>query len=67
MTELREYLPLIIPLIIVQFSLLGYTLFHIFTHKTYKRGNRMLWLIIVLVLMNFIGPILYLIFGKEEE
>ena len=67
MTELREYLPLIIPLIIVQFSLLGYTLFHIFTHKTYNRGNRMLWLIIVLVLMNFIGPILYLIFGKEEE
>ncbi|MBP5362911.1 MAG: PLDc N-terminal domain-containing protein [Ruminococcus sp.] len=67
MTELREYLPLIIPLIIVQFSLLGYTLFHIITHKTYKRGNRMLWLIIVLVLMNFIGPILYLIFGKEEE
>ena len=67
MTELREYLPLIIPLIIVQFSLLGYTLFHILTHNTYKRGNRVLWLIIVLVLMNFIGPILYLIFGKEEE
>lgn len=67
MTEIREYLPLIIPLIIVQFSLLGYSLFHILTHKTYKRGSRAIWLVIVLVFMNFIGPILYLILGREEE
>lgn len=66
-TELREFLPLLIPLVIAEFSLLGYTLFHIFSHKTYKHGNRAIWLVIVLLGMNFIGPILYLIIGREEE
>lgn len=66
MNEIMEILPFLIPLVIVQFSLLGYTLYHILTHKTYKRGNRTMWLIITLVFMNFVGPILYFIFGKEE-
>lgn len=65
--EIRGYLPLLIPLIIVQFSLLGYTIHHILTHDTYKHGNRTLWIILSLVGMNFWGPILYLVIGKEEE
>ena len=65
--NLTEYLPFLIPLIIAQFALLGYTLYHIFTHNTYKRGNRTVWLIITLVFMNFVGPILYFILGKEDN
>lgn len=64
--NIMEFLPFLIPLIIAQFSLLAYTLYHIFTHKTYKRGNRTMWVIIVLVLMNYVGPILYFLFGKED-
>lgn len=66
-TEIREFLPLLIPLVIAEFSLLGYTLYHILSHKTYKHGNRAIWLVVVLLGMNFIGPILYLIIGREEE
>lgn len=66
MDQIMEMLPFLIPLVIVQFSLLGYTLYHILTHKNYKRGNRTMWLIITIVLMNFVGPIIYFIFGKEE-
>lgn len=66
MDQLMEFLPFLIPLVIVQFGLLGYTLYHILTHKTYKRGNRTLWLVVVLVLMNFVGPILYFLLGKED-
>ena len=66
MNEIKEFLPFLIPLVIVQFVLLFYTLRHILTHNHYKRGNRTLWLIIVLVGMNYIGPILYFVFGKEE-
>lgn len=61
-----EFLPFLIPIVIVEFALLGYTLYHILTHNTYKRGNRTLWLVIVIVFMNFVGPILYFLFGKEE-
>ena len=64
--NIREFLPFLIPLIIAQFALLGYTLHHIFTHNTYKRWDRKTWLIITIVLMNFVGPILYFVFGKED-
>ena len=66
MDKLMEFLPFLIPLILLQFALLAYTLHHILTHNSYKHGNRALWLLISLVLMNYVGPILYFIFGKEE-
>ena len=66
LNQLLEFLPFMIPLIIAEFALFGYTLYHILTHKTYKRGSRALWLVITIVFMNFIGPILYFILGKED-
>jgi hypothetical protein len=66
MEQIMEFLPFLIPLVIVQFGLLGYALYHILTHKSYKRGNRALWLIITIVFMNYVGPILYLLLGKED-
>ena len=66
MENINELLPFLIPLIIAQFALLGYTLHHILTHKTYKRGTRGLWLVITLVLMQFGGPALYFLLGKED-
>ncbi len=64
--KIMEFLPFLIPLVIAEFALLGYTLHHILTHKNYKRGNRTLWLIITIVLMNFVGPIMYFLLGKED-
>ena len=66
MPDIKEYLPFIIPLIIAEFALLAFTLRHILTHKTYKRGNRALWLVVAIVGMEFIGPILYVLLGKED-
>lgn len=66
MKELMEFLPFLIPLIIAQIALLGYTLYHILSHKNYKRGNRTLWVIVAIVGMEFIGPILYFLLGKED-
>ena len=66
MDKIMEFLPFLIPLAIVLFILLGYTLYHILTHKNYKRGNRTLWLVIAIIGMEFIGPILYFLLGKED-
>ncbi len=66
MSEIQEYLPLLIPIIIVEMALLIYTIYHILTHSNYKYGNRVLWLIISIVGMEFIGPILYFVLGKED-
>ncbi len=67
MENLTEFLPFLIPLAIAQFALLGYTLYHIATHDHYKRGSRTLWIVIAVVGMEFIGPILYFLLGKEED
>lgn len=66
MNELMEYLPFLIPLAVAEFALFGYTLYHILTHKHYKRGNRTLWLIVAIAGMNFIGPVLYFLLGRED-
>ncbi len=66
MDKLTEYLPFLIPVVVVQLALLGYALWHILTHNSYKRGNRTLWLIVTLIFLNFIGPILYLALGRED-
>ena len=63
---LTDLLPFLIPLVLVQFGLLGYTIHHILKHDTYKRGSRALWLVVAIVGMQFIGPILYFILGKED-
>ena len=66
MDEIMEFLPFLIPLVVAEFALFGYTLYHILTHNTYKRGNRALWLVLSIVFMNFVGPILYFVLGKED-
>ncbi|MCM1118621.1 MAG: PLDc N-terminal domain-containing protein [bacterium] len=67
MPDIGEMLPFLIPLVAVQFALLGYTLYHILTHQTYKRGSRGLWIAVVLIGMQFIGPILYFLLGREDR
>ena len=64
--NITELLPFLIPLQVVQLGLLAYTLYHILTHKTYKRGSRTMWLVVTIAMMNFVGPILYFLFGKED-
>ncbi len=66
MEAIKEILPFLIPIVVVEFVLLGVTLRHILTHQQYKRGSRGLWLIIVIIGMNFVGPILYFLLGKED-
>ncbi|MBR0146931.1 MAG: PLDc_N domain-containing protein [Eubacterium sp.] len=66
MGDLQEWLPFLIPLVIVQLVLMGIALRHVLTHERYKTGNRTLWIVIVL-LMGYIGPILYFTLGKTDE
>lgn len=67
MNNIKEILPFLIPVIIMELILLIFTLRHILTHNSYKCGNRTLWIIVSIVGMNLIGPILYFLIGKEDE
>ena len=67
MPDIKEMLSFLIPLAVVEIALLGYTLYHILTHKKYKHGSRGLWIAVVLIGMQFIGPILYFLLGREDN
>lgn len=65
MSSLQSMLPIIIPLAVTEVILTGAALFHILTHKNYKRGNRILW--VILSFINIIGPVVYFILGRSDE
>lgn len=66
MNTVKEFMPFLIPLVIAQLVLIIVTLRHILTHENYKRGNRTLWIVITIVGMQFWGPVLYFLLGKED-
>jgi hypothetical protein len=65
MEIIRPYLPLLIPLIVIELGLTVTALIHIFTHKTYRKGNRVLW--VILSFVQIIGPVLYFVIGRSDE
>ena len=64
--QLQEYLPVLLPLIILQLGLAVYTVVDVWRHPHYKRGSKLLWTLVG-ALLSFIGPILYFSLGKGEE
>lgn len=66
MGNLQEYLPFLIPLVVIQLGLMLASIVHILRHETYRFGNRVFW-IIVCLLVGIIGPVLYFTYGREEE
>ena len=66
MDNVREYLPIIIPLAVIQLGLMAAALVHVFRHKSYRVGNRALW-VVLSVALSIIGPVLYFCIGRDDE
>ncbi len=66
MESIMQYLPFLIPLALLQLALMLTALVHVLKHNKYRFGNRVLWIILV-VFLEFIGPILYFTVGRGEE
>lgn len=65
MEELQRYLPLIAPLLIIQLILIVIALVDLIRREEVKYLPKWGWALIIL-LINLIGPISYLIIGREE-
>jgi len=61
-----EYLPFLIPVIIIELALAITALVHVLKHPVYRFGNKVMWIVIVLI-VQIIGPIVYFVFGRGEE
>ena len=66
MDILRAYWPLLVPYIIAVYTLAIVALVHVLKHPHYRVGNKIAWILIVL-LVQILGPIAYFVFGKGEE
>jgi hypothetical protein len=63
---IRPYLPLLIPVIALQFILMIAALIDLFKEGTVTRGPRWVWALVI-VLGELLGPIAYFVFGRKEE
>ena len=66
MDVLQEYWVFLLPLAAIQVGLMVASLVHVLTHKNYRFGNRVLWVVLCLA-VSIIGPVLYFAVGKENE
>lgn len=66
MDTLMEFLPFLIPIIMIELVLALTALVHVLRHPVYRFGNRVMWIVIVL-LIQIIGPIVYFVFGRGED
>lgn len=66
MSIISEYLPVLLPVVAVELILMLTALIHVLRHPHYRFGSKAVWIIVV-VLVQIIGPILYFVFGKGEE
>ncbi len=64
-TILREYWMALLPLVLLQYGLAIFAAIHVAKHRHYRFGNIWIWLILVLF-VQFIGPILYFAVGRGE-
>lgn len=65
METLRPYIPFLIPILLLQLALITVALVDLFRRPS-TNGPKWLWVPII-VLINFIGPIIYFLVGRKEE
>jgi len=63
---IKEMLPFLIPLALLQIALMVIALVDLVRRKRVKGDSKILWAVLI-VFINIIGPIVYLLLGREEE
>jgi len=61
---LADYLPFLIPLILLQLALMVFALIDL-VRREKTRGPKWMWALVI-VLGEVLGPIIYLLVGREE-
>ena len=62
---LKDIFPFLIPLILIQLGLVVFALIDLIRREKI-RGPKWVWVLIILFL-NFLGPIVYFVIGREDE
>jgi hypothetical protein len=63
---LQNALPFLIPLFLIQIALIVIALIDLFKRENMKSSTRVMWLFVI-ILVNIIGPIIYLFAGRKDK
>ncbi len=63
--SLVRLLPLFIPLFVIEVGLMVIALLDIIKRERVRGDNKVVWILVV-VLIGVVGPIAYLLFGRQE-
>ena len=62
--QLKDYIPLLIPIIVIQLGLMIAALVDL-VRRPNANGPKWMWVLIIM-LVNIIGPIIYFVVGRKE-
>ena len=62
---LIKYIPYLIPVVVVQLILLVVALLDLLKREK-TRGPKWVWILVILF-VNLLGPIIYFVFGRDNE
>ena len=65
MELIKQYLPLLIPVVLIELGLMIAALVDLI-RRAQTRGPKWVWALVI-VLINFIGPIIYFVAGRKDE
>ena len=64
MENINSLIPFLIPIVMLQLGLMVFTLVDLM-HRERTKGPKWVWALII-IFVNLIGPIVYLVAGREE-
>ena len=62
---LKDALPFLIPLAVIELGLMAFALVDLARRQVVKGGRKWPW-VLVIVLLGIMGPIFYLLVGREQ-
>ena len=65
MSQIQEYLPFLIPVIVIQLVLMIRARVDLIRRPSVK-GPKWVWALVI-IFINVIGPIIYFVAGRQEE
>jgi uncharacterized membrane protein YhaH (DUF805 family) len=65
LSVLQKYIPYLIPVLLIQLVLMISALVDLI-RREHTRGPKWVWVLVILF-VNYIGPIIYFVAGRQEE
>lgn len=64
LSEIQQYIPFLIPVVVIELALMIAALVDL-VRREQTRGPKWVWALVI-VLVNFIGPIIYFVIGRKD-